>query len=216
MSVKVDERAYRTLTLFLISCQSTVGEEVLKAYFSYKGEIPATFEDILGDYAWTIEKVPNNVFLKLIQYAESNAVSILTAEMICLYFGSEEHLDTAKNSCIVYGDLTQEQKIAGHLTLPVRITSITDGKISGEITYNGLEVDNIFDVVGNVQIGDIVLIHFATIVLYNPSPDLVTRLTKMQNHFAITELKNITKLKYPITLDNTIKRLHKYTSLRHN
>jgi hydrogenase maturation factor len=218
MSVKIDKKAHRTLTLFLSSCRSTVGDKVIDAFSSYKGEFPIDFHEILGELSWIIDwtltgragEKPDNVFYNIIEYAKRESIRVLSPNDICIFFGGEDHLITAKNSCLVYGDLTQEQKIAGHLTIPVIITEISDNNISGEIVYNNLPVRNLVNIFEDVKVGDIVLIHFSTIVMSKPSKSLLEILEKMQDLFIINELSKVSEISYSTTSAQAKAKIDKY------
>jgi len=218
MSVKVDRNAHRTLTLFLSSCKSTVGDKVIDKFACYKGQFPADFYSILDELAWIIDwtstgkigEIPNNVFYKIMQYAKRESIDILSADDICLFFGGEDHLDTARSSCLVYDDLSPEQKLAGHLTIPVRITEIKEGYIVGEIVYNSISVRNLVNIFQDVCEGDVVLVHFSTIVMVNPSESLLKKLEEMQNLFISSSFSGIKEILYSTTSDQTQAKIDKY------
>jgi len=210
MTVRLDEQAYRTLKLFLLSCHSTLGEEALITFFKFKGPFPADLRDALRDFSWVIEELPDNVFKRLEEDAQKTNKTELSAQDICLFFGGQEHFSVIEKSCIVYADLSPKERLVGHLTLPVRVTDIYENKLSGQVTYNGLQVSNIFNVFENVVFGDIVLVHFATVVLANPSQALLAKLADTQQDLFTGNITGVDKLSYKDTYTNTKEKIQKY------
>ncbi len=210
MTVRLDEQAYRTLKLFLLSCHSTLGEEALITFFKFKEPFPTELRDTLRDFSWVVEELPGNVFKRLEEYAQKTNKTELSAQDICLFFGGREHFAVVEKSCIVYVDLLPKERLAGHLTLPVRVTDIYDNKLSGQVTYNGMQVSNIFNVFEDVVFGDIVLVHFATVVLANPNQALLAKLTDIQQDIFTGNIAGVDKLFYKDTYTNTKEKIQKY------
>lgn len=217
MSVKIDESAYRTLTLFFLSCRPTVGDLVLERFFSYKGPFPVTFEEILGDLSWIIvwtpglkkDEEPDNVFYKIISYGEEIEIDILTSSDIYIFFGNKEHLKTAKLSCTVFEDITLSQRNIAHMVLPLRVTMASGNIISGVVTYNNFEIRNVYNSFDFIKVGDIVLVHFANVVALKPRKSIIDYLTKIQEDLLSVEFGDIKSIEYSKTYEETKTRIEK-------
>lgn len=213
MLVKLDESGYKTLKMFLLSCPATVGEKALDKYYQYKGKFPVLIEDILGEFSWVITEIPNNAFARLIDYAEIRKTEIVGSEFICLFFGGKEHLAATQNTCVIFDDLTNDEKMAGHMAMPIKVQKIEGHKISGQIIRSSMKVENVYNVFSDVSVGDTVLVHFATVVLPNPSETLTDQLIDRQKSFRENELIKVDKIKYKLAFRNTRKKIKKVLGL---
>jgi len=210
-SIEIDESGYRTLKKFLISCVPSVPEIALRTIFTYKGSFPTTFEEMLGEFAWMLDKIPNNVFTSLRDFAKKHSFPCITNEAVLLSFGSPEHLERAKQSCIVYSGLTNEQKIVGHLTLPVRVTQEERGLFTARFIYKKHPiVRNVFDPSGEAKIGNIILVHLGIVVAIDPSEELLNDLADLKQDFRAEDLSKISEIDYSEILNDTLRRMKIY------
>lgn len=209
--IVIDETGYSTLKTYLISCQSAVPEKALSAFSNYSGSFPTTFEEILGKYSWIIEELSKNVFANILDFSKEHSFPLINHEVVCLFFGSSKHLETAKKSCIVYKDLNNDQRIIVHLTLPATVVKKGNGLITAKVNCKKeIILENLIDFSNEANIGDIILTHLATVVSVKPEEELINKLSKIQKDFLEKYLEKITDIKYSSTLKDTNKRRKKY------
>lgn len=209
MPVKIDESGYNTLRMFLLSCPATIGEKALDKYYQYKGNFPVSIEDILGEFFWVITEIPNNAFARLISYAKKRSLKIIDSDTVCLFFGGKEHLEATQNTCVIFDDLSNDEKMAGHMAMPIKVKKISGKKISGKIAGHGMAVENIYNPFSEISVGDTILVHFATVINPTPTQELIKKLYNMQKSFRENELAKVDKIKYNLAFENTKKKIEK-------
>lgn len=211
--IKMDEPGYRTLKNVLIGCIPSVPEVVLKTFYSYKGLFPVTFEVILGnEFMEIVETIGKNVFVNLQIFAKEHSTSCINTKAVCLYFGGPEHVEAINKCPMVYPDLkTKEKRIVGDQATAYKVIKIKNGLIAARSIYNkDLIVEGVIDPSGKAKVGSIVIIHLTTVIVVDPSDELLRTLFNLQKDFREQYLLKVTNITYDATRKATLKRMKNY------
>ena len=137
------------------------------------------------------EKFPTvNFYGRMEEIAQLNKRILIDEEDAAIFFGGREHLAKVKEeldgqiACGIPGSIKKKSFLL-HFHLPIQLGKTEKGTFVG--TYSNDELTVVIkDIVlfkedaGNISVGDMGIIHFASLVMHNPSASLVAHLLDEQ------------------------------------